>query len=218
MSKAVDTRTEEEREALVKTTPYDYSEMKVDALALYMKGYGSRHARRILYQKYKDNVVASNTIRAWFRKYGDEIKDAVGRSREMDVLAALEAEDDWAEDVSDDILSFALPSLMKDLKANKFDELPIKDKWDAVTKEINAKSQRNERKILRLDSRSGPDIPQFVILAMRQSSEAPKAGQPTEKELNGSSDSRNPAIIDAEFEQVADIPATRLQPSPGDTD
>lgn len=188
MSEIANTReTEEAREALDRVTPYDYTEMKADALALFMLGHGSRQARRILNQKYPANIVSSRSIRRWFADYSDEVKDAVSKKREMSVLVALEAEGDWVEDVSDDILSFAIPSLMTDLKEDKFNDLPLKDKLDVVTKEINAKSQRNDRKIQRTDPAlaAQPPIMAFINLAKQKHAK---------KEENGTTS--DPIIID----------------------
>ncbi len=125
-------------------------EIKKDALALYIRGHGFRAARRILMKKYT-LVPASDTIRGWSRKYSKDVKEALAKDGEMAILEALEAEGDHVEDISDDILSYAVPSVMKDLKDNKFDDLPLKEKLDIVTKEINAKSRRTEVKIMRLD-------------------------------------------------------------------
>ncbi len=204
--------TEVEREALVKEAKYDYTEMKADALALFLKGFGSRPARRILYKKYKDNIVASRTMRLWFANYTDEVKAAVGSFRQMDVLIALETESSHLEDISDDILHYAIPSVMKDMKANKFDELSTQDKLQIVLKEINSKAQRVERRMQRLDPQPIQNtFPIFIQRAMKQSSE----------KMNGSSnsgDTDGSAIIDAEFEQVADLPPARIPAEAGDSD
>ena len=193
-----------------------------DCLKLNIAGMGSRNIRRILARKYA-RVPNSSTIRGWMRKDNPGVNNALAKvNTEADVLSLLKDEAEYVEDISDDILSFAVPSLMKKLKKGGFDDMPLKEHTDVVTKEINSKSQRNDRKILRQPG-SHANIPQFIILASRQSPEPPTAeefnvGPPTTEELNGSSDSGNTTIIDADFKQVADIPTTGLQPPPGDTD
>ena len=196
-------------------TPYRppvYSdELWDDCLALYLKGFGSRNVRRILSEKYK-KVPPSNTIRKKIAKYPQKIRDAVGKSKEMDMLVALAANREYYEDVSQDIMSYARPSFQKKVEEGGWDSVPFKDHADFISKENNLRWQREQKKIEHLDpARNQQQIPIFIQLAMKQSS------QPGEN--NGSSDSTTgKSVIDAEFEQVADIPATGLPSQTGDTD
>ena len=166
-------------------------EMKSDCLALYIKGYGSRQIRRLLATKYKDTekVPDSRLMRTWISKYSQEVKGAVAKSREMDVLIALEAEGEYLEDVSDDILSYAIPATMKDLEEGKFKELPTQDKIQIVLKELNAKAQRVERKILRLDPQAANTTPLQIFI---QNAQAKK------REQDGTTADASPDIIDVE--------------------
>lgn len=139
-----------EREHVPKTSwQSNAKEMKALALTLFLKGFGARHTRRVLGEKYPD-LPASRTIRVWFTKYSAEVKEARSLNGEADVLVALEAENDYVEDVSDDFLKFAVPEVMEKGK-EKFKTLPYEVQANMVLKEIHNKSQRNDRKILRLD-------------------------------------------------------------------
>lgn len=182
-----------------------------DCLALYLKGFGSRNIRRILREKY-EVVPTSSTIRQKIAKYPEKIRDAVGRSKEMDILVALAADREYYEDFSQDIMFYARKSLMKDLEADKFDSLPTADKWDRVSKENNMQWQRAQKRIEHLDPSVSQQVPIFIQLAMKQSPD-----RPMPEEANDSSDS-SPTAISAEFKQVADISTTGLLAEGGDTD
>ncbi len=185
-------------------------EIKADALALYIRGHGFRKARRILMKKFS-LVPASDTIRGWSRKYSKDVKEALAKDGEMAILEALEVEGDHVEDISDDILSYAVPSVMKDLKDGKFDDLPLKEKLDIVTKELTAKSRRNETKIMRLDPAVNSQAPPFIVALLRQSTKS--FGEPDGSTGTG--------IIDAQVtdvQQVASVPAAGLSAPAGKAD
>lgn len=178
-----------------------------DCLKLSLEGYSSRNVRRILAKKWT-KIPDSSTIRAWLRKDERAVRSAIAKVHtEADVLDLLKAESEYIEDVDDEILSYTVPSVMKDLEAGGVKDIPLVDRMKLVQTAINNKSQRNDRKIMREDPRMA-NVPQFIILASRQSPEAP----------DGSGDSGNTTIIDADFEQVADIPATGIQPASGSSD
>ena len=178
-----------ERELVPKTGWQVYGdEMKADCLALYLKGFSAREARRLLAKKYPE-IPPSRTIRGWQMKYSEEIKEAVSRFGEMDMLIALEREGDHLEDISDDILDFAVPVVIEGGK-EKFEALPYKDQLDIVLKEVHNKSRRTEAKILRLDPQLSTDTALNVFVNFAKSKN---------REENGTTATEN--IIDADIVQ-----------------
>jgi hypothetical protein len=169
---------------------YSYSkELWADVLNLYMRGFTHRQTRRVLMQKY-EQVPASMTIKSKMKNYNDEIKDARRQNAEVDILVALDNELDHLEDISDDILHYAIPQTMADMEADKFKELPVEDKLRIVLREVNAKAQRVERKMLRLDPDANSATPLQIFI---------QNAQKARREDNGATVDASPDIIDVAF-------------------
>jgi hypothetical protein len=190
----VETKDEQKDLQALKNTKYS-KELRADCLNLYIKGYGSRQARRILALKYK-RVPDSSNIRQWFRRYSEEIKEARGVNRDMEVLTALEAEGDYLEDISDDFLRFAAPAVIEGGE-EKFKKLSYKDQVESLLKEINNKSRRNEAKILRLDPKTSNVSPLQIFIQQAQARKKELDDGQTTEGLDGIAADGN--VIDVEF-------------------
>ncbi len=160
-------------------------EIRKDAMACYVKGHGSRPTRKLLAITYGDDVPDSRTIRVWFSKYSEEIKDVRGRSRQVEVLEALYDDERETEDVSDDAMRRMLPIVNKGFDEGKFSDLPFLGQLKFVLKENNDRARLANIKIQRTDPALA-DMPSIMIFA----SKAKEAM--AQKELNGDT----PNIID----------------------
>ena len=152
------------------------------------------------------------TVRGWVR----ELKETHRESGEMDDKQRRLAEYVW--------MNNQVVTRDRDRIAALESELMRRGGFDAIVsemddqtylqyeqKEISLISRRvNENLRLLTDADAVGKMPQFIIMASQQDPGVP----------DGSSDSGDaqPAIIDADFEQVADIPAARVCPQEGDTD
>lgn len=189
-----------------------YSEaMRTEFGALLGNGLQDGSIRRMLLIKF-GVTPTTRTIRQWKKDLLDGAK-AAGRptDKERRVTEYLAVLDDVASSNADSAQEIMDENELRGGVGAMSKSLSDTEYLDFQMKALNL-IHRQAVDGIRLfsDEHSASNLPPFVLMAFEQSKEPPDG--------NSNSGDASERIIDADFEQVADIPATRVSPSPGSSD